>query len=426
MIFRRILFVLTPALLVICMTPAGVLSQGSLVIAGGGLEDDNASVYQQMIDLAGGNEKAAFAVIPSASGVSAQSYADIRSVLISYGVKPDHIHLIRIAMVDDDSTLDVNEAEWSNNGHDPAVAALVRSCSGVWFTGGDQTRTIKTLVNPDGTHTPVLEAVWEVYRSGGVIGGSSAGAAIMSEVMIGGGNSLAALMHGIIKDYTGDDFPEGDGLLMGRGLGFFPLGVVDQHFGQRSRIGRLVVAVMNAKPVYNLGFGIDENTAVIYLGNENLVKIAGAGAVTVIDASGASLEYVEGLPEVKDLIVSILEEGDIYDGNSGKIIPSGGKKPTRGNEYYNNEIVGQAGVLSAGSSRFSELATMGLIDNKGAETIKNISFSGVDSGFMVTLSETPESQGFYTDEPDGEDHYTVVKLKMDIVPVQITVTPLKK
>jgi hypothetical protein len=44
---------------------------------------------------------------------------------------------------------------------------------------------------------------------------------------------------------------------------------------------------------------------------------------------------------------------------------------------------------------------------------------------MVTLSKTPESEGYYTDEPDGEDHYTVAKLKMDITPVQVTVSPLK-
>jgi cyanophycinase len=400
-------------------------SQGNLVIVGGGLEDDNASVYQQMINLAGGKEKATFAVIPSASGVSVQSYASFRSVLITYGVKPEHIHLINIAMVDDDSTKDVNEAEWSRNGNDPKLAALVRSCSAVWFTGGDQTRTIKTLVRPDGSKTPVLEAVWQVYRSGGVIGGSSAGAAIMSEVMIGGGNSLAALTHGIIRDYQGDDFPEDDGLLMGTGLGFFPPGIVDQHFGQRSRIGRLVMAVMSARPKYNLGFGIDENTAIIYLGKSNLVKVAGAGNVTIIDASDASLAYVERMPEILNLSVSILEKGDSFDATTRQIFPSEDKKPTRGNEYYNNENPGQAGVLSANSTSFSDLATISLIDNKGADKVSNISFADKDFGFMVTLTETPESEGFYTDKPDGEDHYTVAKLKMDITPVKINISPLK-
>ncbi len=160
---RKVLFIL--AVLILFFIP-GIKSrsQGNLVIAGGGLEDDNASVYDQLIALAGGAEKATFAVIPSASGVSVQSYTSFRNILISYGIKPEHIYLINIAMVDDDSTTDVNEAEWSNNGNDPQLAGIVRSCSAVWFTGGDQTRTIKTLVMPDGSKTPVLEAVWEVYQ----------------------------------------------------------------------------------------------------------------------------------------------------------------------------------------------------------------------------------------------------------------------
>jgi cyanophycinase len=407
----------------------GAVSQaqtnGNLVIVGGGLEENNASVYNQMITLAGGIEKASFAVIPSASGVSVQSYASFRNTLISYGIKPGNIYLINIAMVDDDSTTDVNEAEWSNNGNDPGLATLVRSCSAVWFTGGDQARTIKTLVRPDGSKTPVLEAVWEVYRSGGVIGGSSAGAAIMSEAMIGGGNSLAALTHGVITDYKGNDFPEGDGVLMSKGLGFFPLGIVDQHFEQRARIGRLAVALMNEKPRFTLGFGVDENTALIYIGSQNLVKVAGAGGITLIDATNASLSYIRGLPSIENLLVSHLEDGDSFDGTTGKITPAEGKKPTRGNEYYDISNNGQAGILSANSTSFSDLATINLLDNKGAEVVKNISFSDQESGFMVTLTKSPESDGFYTDQPDGEDHYTVTKIRMDIAPVQVTISTLK-
>lgn len=400
-------------------------SQGNLVIVGGGLEENNSSVYGQMIELAGGAEKASFAVIPSASGVAMQSWAGFRNTLISYGVKAANIHLINVAMVDDDSTTDVNEAEWRNNGEDTDLASIVRTCSAVWFTGGDQARTMKTLVRPDGSKTPVLEAVWEVYRSGGVIAGSSAGAAIMSEAMIGGGNSLAALKHGVITGYQGDDFPESDGLLMSEGLGFFPLGIVDQHFEQRARIGRLVVALMNEKPDFNLGFGVDENTALIYIGSLNLVKVAGAGGVTLIDASNASLSYFQGLPAIENILVNLLQEGDSFDGAKGLIIPSVGKKLTRGNEYYNTENPGQAGILSANSTSFSDLATVSLMDNKSADSVQNISFSDQHSGFMVTLYKTPRSAGFYTDQPDGEDHYTVTRIRMDIVPVQVTISTLK-
>lgn len=421
--FKLLIFV--TGLLIFQAANSQDLPVGSLVIVGGGLEPDNKSVYAQMIDLAGGAEKASFAVIPSASGVSVQSFVSFQKTLISYGVKSENIHLINIAMVDDDSTTTVDEASWKNNGNDAGLAGIVKGCSAVWFTGGDQLRTIKTLVNPDGTRTLVLEAVWEVFTKGGVIGGSSAGAAIMSEAMIGGGNSIAALTHGVIPFNMDEEVPEGDGLLMTSGLGFFPLGIVDQHFGQRARIGRLITALFHEKSRFNQGFGVDENTALIYLGQQKILKVAGASGVTIINTATATISYVQNLPKIENLKVCYLEDGDVYNFITGKIIPAEGKKPTRGNEYYNIGNPGQAGVFSSYSSDFKDLITKNLMDNKGTEKVNNLSFYKEDSGFMVTIVKTPESEGFYTDKPDGEDHFTVTNILMNITPVQVSILPLK-
>ncbi len=399
---------------------------GNLVIAGGGLDDKNASVYNQLIALAGGKENAIFAVIPSASGVAVQSFVSFKKTLISYGVNPANIRLIPIAMIDDDSTTDVNEATWCNNGDNIQLADVIRKCSAVWFTGGDQMRTTKILFKPDGAKTRVLEAVWEVYNAGGVVGGSSAGAAIMSEAMIGGGNSLGALTHGAILDYQGDDFPEGDGVLLTKGLGFFPFGIVDQHFDQRGRIGRLIVALLNEKYRFNMGFGVDENTALIYDGKQKMLKVAGASGVTFINTSEVIYSKSQDLPNIENLIVSRLEDGDSYDLATGTIIPAEGKKPTIRNEYYNIENPGQAGILSGYSSEFRDLLTVNLMDNKGTDNVQNLSFYDQKNGFQVTLSKTKDSEGFYTDQPDGEDHYTITNVRMDITPVQVTVIPRKQ
>ena len=420
----RSLLVIT-ALLISSISNSQTRSKGSLVIVGGGLEANNKSVFNQMIDLSGGATQAAFAVIPSAGGAPMQSFMYFRSELISYGVKPENIHLIPVAMMDDDSTRDVNESEWKNNGNDPHLADLVRKCSAVWFTGGDQLRTMRTLIRPDGSKTPVLEAVWDVFNSGGVVGGTSAGAAIMSEAMIGGGNSIGALTHGVITDYQGDDFPESDGVLMTKGLGFFPLGIVDQHFNKRARIGRLAIALMHEKPRYNLGFGVDENTALIYIGRKNLVKVAGAAGVTMINAADARISYKQNLPEIENLVVSYLDEGDFYDISTGIITPAADKKPTRGKEYYHVKNPGQAGVLSGYSNSFLDLITVNLIDNKDADTLRNLSFYNQNSGFLVTLYKTPQSAGFYVDRPVEGDKYTVTSIRMDITPVHISVTPMK-
>jgi cyanophycinase len=397
--------------------------KGSLVIVGGGLEPDNKSVFTQLIDLAGGPEKAVFSVIPSASGVATQTFVYFKSELISYGVKPENIHLIPIAMADDDSTTEVNESTWSNNGNDLNLAEIVRKSSCVWFSGGDQMRTMKTLVKTDGSKTPVLEAVWEVFRSGGVVGGTSAGAAIMSEPMIGAGNSMGALKKGVVTNYTGDDFPESDGVLLTHGLGFFPLGMVDQHFNTRARLARLIIAMMHEKKTLNLGFGVDENTALIYNGKLKTLKVAGAAGVTVVNTADATISMVQNLPLVENLMISYLEEGDFYDISTKKIFPAKGKKSTIGHEYYTNASILQSGMFSGSAVNFLNLITVSLIDNKAVDKVQNINFADKETGFLVTFSKTPESKGFYTDKPT--DKYTVTDIRMDIAPVKINVTPLK-
>jgi cyanophycinase len=399
---------------------------GNLVIVGGGLESDNKSVFQQLITFAGGTEKAIVAVIPSASGTPMQSYVYFRNILISYGLKPENIHLIPIAMVDDDSTAGVNESQWKDNGNDPRVAELVRKCSAVWFSGGDQSRTMKTLVRADGSHTPVLDAVWEVYRAGGVLGGTSAGAAIMSEVMIGGGTSIAALNHGVITDYSGDDFPEGQGVWVTKGLGFFPYGLVDQHFNARARIGRLAVALMNNKKERTVGFGVDENTALIYNGKQNRMYVAGTAGITILNTSDARISYVQKLPAIENIRLDYLEEGDSYDFTTRIITPAEGKQSMKGKERHIDHYGGQAGILSGRPDSFRDLITLHLSDNKMTDSIQNITFISNTKGFLVNLHKTASSEGFYTEKSFYGKQYTVTNVRMDITPVQISALPLKQ
>jgi len=399
------------------------LPKGSLVIVGGGLEANNTHIFNQLIELAGGMEKATFAVIPSASGVATQTFVYFSKELIAYGIKPGNIHLIPVAMADDDSTKDVDESTWKNNGNDPKLAEIVRKCSCVWFSGGDQVRTMKTLLLDDGSQTPVLKAVWEVFNRGGVVGGTSAGAAIMSEPMIGAGNSMGALKHGVKTSFEGDDFPEGDGVFLTHGLGFFPLGMVDQHFNTRARLARLIVAMMNGKQNVNLGFGVDENTALIYIGKQKILKVAGAAGVTLVKTGDASVSYIQGLPKIENVLISYLDDGDVYDITSKKIIPAQGKKSTKGNEYYNISNPAQAGMFSGSASNFLNLLTVSLMDNKSVDKVTNLNFTGKDSGFLVTMSKLPQSTCFYTDKP--QDQYTVTDIRMDITPVKIAITPLE-
>lgn len=409
--------------LVISISVFGQISQkGNLVIVGGGLDANNNSIYNQLIEFAGGAENASFAIIPSASGVSMQSFVYFKSTLRSYGIKSENIHLINIAMIDDDSTTNVNEATWSKNANDENLAEVVKKCSAVWFTGGDQMRTLETMKNADGSNSLVLDAVWDVYNRGGVIGGSSAGAAIMSEIMIGDGNSMSALRKGVKIYHKGEEFKSEDGVLVTEGLGFFPTGIVDQHFQQRNRLGRLIVTLINNKDKYNLGFGIDENTALIYMGNQNIIRVAGGSGVTFVDTQFAEISFNQNKPTIKNLRISYLEDGDTYDININKIIPSPEKKSTIGAEQYNHNVY-QEGVFSGQSPTFRELITEDLIDNKATDEVRSISFYSQDQGFMAKFFQQAESEGFYFDNPNGKDGYTVGNIRMDIVPaVQVLKT----
>lgn len=399
------------------------LPTGSLVIVGGGLEHNNSSVFLRMIELAGGSDKASFAVIPSASGVAVQSFVSFRNALLYYGVKPENIHLIPIAAVDDDSTKLVDESIWASNGNDAMLAEKVKNCSCVWFTGGDQLRTTKTLYKSDGSRTSVLEAVWEVFLKGGVVGGTSAGAAIMSDPMIGAGNSMGALEHGVITDSANpDEFDDNSGVLLVRGLGFFPLGLVDQHFEARGRLGRLIRVLLHEKDHCSFGFGVDENTALIYNGNMKLLEVAGVSGVTFVNTSEIKTSETEAL-SVKNISISYLTEGDQYEILSGKIIPSGMKTNINGHEKLHEMIPMQTNLFSDTEPGFRDIVATKLMDNADTDKVENICFLPDGTTLLFTFSKTDESQGFRENASDHTESITISNIRMDIEPILFRIIP---
>ena len=149
--------------------------------------------------------------------------------------------------------------------------------------------------------TPALAAIRRALGAGGLLAGSSAGAAMMSGPMLLGGTSLEAVVHGVTDD------PERPGLLMGQGLGFFPFGLVDQHFIKRGRLGRLVVAMAAAG--VRRGFGVDENTALFVEGRRG--RVCGEYGMMVVDLGGAELDPGRGA--FRDFRLSYLDDGDEID-----------------------------------------------------------------------------------------------------------------
>lgn len=172
---------------------------------------------------------------------------------------------------------------------DPAAAiTAVKEATFIWFPGGDQNRLTKALEN-----TGIPEAIRARYVEGALVGGTSAGAAVMSRVMITGEADLQSITAG--KTATAP------------GLALFPDAILDQHFLKRQRVNRLVSAVLDHPAL--VGIGIDETTAIFVTGRS--FEVLGKNSVVVIDGRKAAVDKIAAglLATGRGLIMSVLKAG---------------------------------------------------------------------------------------------------------------------
>ena len=175
-----------------------------------------------------------------------------------------------------------------------ATLAALEGAAGVFFTGGDQLRISSQIGD-----TPVERAVRAIHAKGGVIAGTSAGASAMSDTML-------------VRGSSGESHRIGD-LHMAPGLGLVQGVIIDQHFAERGRIGRLLGAVAQNPRV--LGVGIDEDTAIV-VENDGFTVIGRAG-VYVVDGSGVTHSNIaEAKPDralsIYDVRMHVLSAGDRF------------------------------------------------------------------------------------------------------------------
>jgi cyanophycinase len=156
----------------------------------------------------------------------------------------------------------------------------VSKATGVFFTGGDQARITSILKD-----TELDIAIHNRYSEGMVVAGTSAGAAVMPDKMIVEGDSETNARIETVE--------------MGPGMGYLPGVVIDQHFSQRGRLGRLISALLLEPAV--LGFGIDENTALIV--TDHQIEVIGEGSVTVVDESEAIHSNVDNILKDEPLAI---------------------------------------------------------------------------------------------------------------------------
>lgn len=252
--------------------------QRKLLIIGGAEDKEGpCRILRDFLELAG--EKPKLVVVSTASQKSSQVGSSYHRLFRELGAE----------------SVEVLELSCRKHAQSSVSTKLIAEADGVFFTGGDQLRLTSLLCG-----TSVHQGILDSLARGVVVAGTSAGASAMSSTMIVGGLDEVEPQRGAVS--------------LAAGLGLLPEAVIDQHFAQRGRIGRLLMAV--AQSPHLLGIGIDEDTAIFVEDHE--AQVMGSGAVTILDGRG--LDYVnvsELAPNeplaLTDILLHILPQGYKFD-----------------------------------------------------------------------------------------------------------------
>jgi len=204
---------------------------------------------ESFVSLAGG-VGAKVLVVPFASGDVEDTGAYNAQEFTNLGCISDYVHFAK------------GEADLETN------LSMLDGVTGVYFSGGDQNRLTDMLLG-----TTFLERIKEIYRQGGVAGGSSAGAAVMSTIMITGDEAINT------DSEVSFPFIKEGNAITAEGFGFLDFAIIDQHFIQRKRENRLIELVITHQMP---GIGIDESTAIIVSGDGSL-EVVGDRSVMVLE-----------------------------------------------------------------------------------------------------------------------------------------------
>ena len=256
--------------------------RGFIIPIGGAVSKrKNPIILEKFVKLCGG-DKAVITVIPTATKLE-ENGEIFTNLFTEMGAS-------------DVFSIDIKKRSDCSN--EDYLSKLMKS-TGVFISGGNQLR-LSTILGG----TPVAKAIRRLNADGVHVAGTSAGAAIMPEHMISGGRSGST--------------PTPKSVSLSPGLGLTNSVVIDQHFRQRDRLGRLLAAI--AYSPFLTGVGIDENTA-IFIDPDNTFSVEGSGAVTIVDpskmnATSASTAGRNDAINITDLKLHILASGSKYDLNT--------------------------------------------------------------------------------------------------------------
>jgi cyanophycinase len=254
--------------------------EGNLIIIGGAEDKQGEKTILKEVCNRLDKEKNILVIATIASELPEELGSEYRDIFKNLGVK--NIKILNIRNRKD--ACNINNIQ------------ITDSASLIFFTGGDQLR-ITSLIGG----TPLYIKMKEIYEKKCIFVGTSAGASVMSDTMIVTGPN--------------EESPRKCTLKMAPGLGLIKGVIIDQHFAQRGRIGRLLVGI--AENPESLGIGIDEDTAIeVY--NNGKFKVIGSGAVYIIDGNGitysnVSEQHPDDILSIFNVKLHVLKYGDIFD-----------------------------------------------------------------------------------------------------------------
>jgi cyanophycinase len=257
------------------------------LLAIGGAEDKwrDRIILRRFVEMSGGSQ-AHIAVIPTASRIPAAG-DQYREIFGELGVQSVDV-------------LDIQDRDDSDN---PEIVERLAKATGVFLTGGNQVRLARIL-----SRTRAADEIVRLNRGGVPVAGTSAGASVMSTVMVAGGQSGPTPRKKMAK--------------LSRGLGLIDSVIIDQHFTERNRVSRLVAMVS-----YNpglIGVGIDEDTAAL-ISPEGVIEVIGRGSVLIVDGSNmeTDIEHVNGTtpPTISNALIHFVAEGGRYSLDERNVVP---------------------------------------------------------------------------------------------------------
>jgi cyanophycinase len=232
--------------------------RGWIVPIGGAENKENdRNILERFVRVSGGDE-ADIVVIPTASRMH-ETGPRYERLFRELGAE-------RVSVMDFDTRRDC---------HEPGRLERLGQATGIFFTGGNQLR-LSTLLGG----TPVAKLVRVRNAHGVTVGGTSAGASILSEHMIAFGDEGSSVVSGSVR--------------LAPGLGLTNRFIIDQHFRQRDRLGRLMTAL--AYNPFAVGIGLDEDTAA-FIGADETVEVEGSGGVTIVDGADLSFTSMDSVNE---------------------------------------------------------------------------------------------------------------------------------